>query len=614
MDSLIGKTLGQYQILEEIGRGGMAVVYKAHQPALERYVAIKVLPQQFTFDREFVERFLREARAAARLNHPHIVTIHDVGQAGGTYYIVMEYLKGPSLVDLLRQRGALPPQQAAQVVAQVASALDYAHQQGFVHRDVKPSNVLLGAGGVAKLTDFGIVKAAEGTRLTQTGTLLGTPEYMSPEQAKGLGVDHRTDIYSLGVVAYEMLTGRVPFQAESTLALLHKVAYDPLPPIRHTRPDLPAGVEEVLAKALAKEPDERYGTVSAFVDALGRALELTVEDRFQSATEMQAALVSLDTASVIWVPSTRKQLPIHGDRIRRDNVANLRLIKQWECLKRILHLVFSPDALALAICCPDEIIVHCLAGGREHSIQTSANSLAYSPDARLLASGGDVCRIWDTDKWNQVRKIRQAVQYLAFSPDGELLATASKTVQLWNAKSGRRTRECLHSKRYIGQRGVGHLSFSADGRLLAGSGEIPDLIQVWDTSSGREAYRLVPVHEAGVGYLRFSPVGQILAATVMFGRLVIWDLSTGKWWFLHPGDSLFSLGFDPTGDLLATARSSSEDTGGTVELIDLTTSETLIQLSMERKDCIAVDFSSDGRFLAAASWGGTVRLWGIVGD
>jgi len=171
METLIGKQLGNYVIQAEIGRGGMAVVYKAYQPALDRFVAIKVLPHQFTFDREFVERFLREARAAARLNHPHIVTIHDVGQADGTYYIVMEYLEGPSLADLLRRQGPLPPQQAAQIVARVASALDYAHGQGFVHRDVKPSNVLPGAGDVAKLTDFGIVRAAEGTRLTQRGTL-----------------------------------------------------------------------------------------------------------------------------------------------------------------------------------------------------------------------------------------------------------------------------------------------------------------------------------------------------------------------------------------------------------------------------------------------------------
>ena len=266
MDNLIGQTLAQYQILGEIGRGGMAVVYRAYQPTLERYVAIKVLPQQFTFDREFVERFLREARAAAKLNHPNIVTIHDVGHADGIYYIVMEYLEGPSLTDLLRQQRALLSQQAAQIVAQVASALDYAHGQGFVHRDVKPGNILLGAGDVAKLTDFGIVKAAEGTRLTQTGTLLGTPEYMSPEQAKGLEVDHRSDIYSLGVVAYEMLTGRVPFSGD-TMAVLHAHVYEQ-PDLR----SLPAGVQGVLGKVLAKDPRQRYGSATAFAQALERAM------------------------------------------------------------------------------------------------------------------------------------------------------------------------------------------------------------------------------------------------------------------------------------------------------------------------------------------------------
>ena len=263
---IANQKLGQYRLLEEIGRGGMAVVYKAYQPTLDRYVAIKVLPHQFTFDREFVERFLREARAAARLNHPHIVTIHDVGEANGTYFIVMEYLEGPSLADLLRQQGALPPQQAAQIVAQVASALDYAHGQGFVHRDVKPSNVLLGAGGMAKLTDFGIVRAAEGTRLTQTGTLLGTPEYMSPEHIRGRGVDARSDIYSLGVVAYEMLTGRVPFSGD-TMAVLHAHVYEP--------PDLsvlPAGIGPVVERALAKEPEERFESAGTFAQALGQAV------------------------------------------------------------------------------------------------------------------------------------------------------------------------------------------------------------------------------------------------------------------------------------------------------------------------------------------------------
>lgn len=211
MEALIGRTLGNYQILEEIGRGGMAIVYKAVQPSLQRHVAIKVLPPQFTFDTIFVQRFQREAVAAGRLKHPNIVTIYDVGEQGGIYYIVMEYLEGVILAELIRQQGPLPLQRVAHIAQQVASALDYAHGQGFIHRDIKPGNVIVGPGDHATLTDFGIVKAAEGTTLTRTGMMIGTPQYMSPEQIQGREIDYRADIYSLGIVCYEMLTGRVPF-------------------------------------------------------------------------------------------------------------------------------------------------------------------------------------------------------------------------------------------------------------------------------------------------------------------------------------------------------------------------------------------------------------------
>jgi serine/threonine protein kinase len=259
--------LGQYHIVREIGRGGMAVVYRAYQPALDRYVAVKVLPQELAFDQQFVERFQREAKAVARLNHPHIVTVHDVGQDKGLYFIVMEYVDGPSLTQLLDQQGTLSPEQATRIVSQVSWALDYAHRQGFVHRDIKPGNILLGPEGTAKLTDFGIVKAAEGTRLTETGTLLGTPEYMSPEQAAGREIGRGTDVYSLGVVAYEMLSGRVPFAGE-TMAVLHAHVYDP--------PDLsvlPRGARRVVGKALAKDPRKRHASAGALAQALEAAFE-----------------------------------------------------------------------------------------------------------------------------------------------------------------------------------------------------------------------------------------------------------------------------------------------------------------------------------------------------
>jgi serine/threonine-protein kinase len=263
----VGRRLGQYQIVQQIGRGGMAAVYKGYQQTLERHVAIKILPRELSFDHSFVERFLREARAAARLVHPNIVTVHDVCQVEGAYFIVMELVGGPSLADLLRRRGALSPAQVARIVSQTASALDYAHQRGFVHRDIKPANILLTADGAAKLTDFGIVKPSEGTRLTQTGMLLGTPAYMSPEQARGATIGKATDIYSLAVVTYEMLSGRVPFSG-STMAVLHAHAYEP--------PDLsvlPAALQPAVGRGLAKDPGARYESAGAFAKALQQTLE-----------------------------------------------------------------------------------------------------------------------------------------------------------------------------------------------------------------------------------------------------------------------------------------------------------------------------------------------------
>jgi serine/threonine protein kinase/photosystem II stability/assembly factor-like uncharacterized protein len=270
--NLCGTVLGKYEIQAEIGRGGMGVVYRGYDPALDRYVAIKVLAPHLVWETEFVQRFLREARAAARLKHASIVTIHDVGQAEGCYYFVMEHLEGSTLTEIIRQRGPLPPDEALSILRPLADALDYACRRGLVHRDIKPGNVIVDLAGHVTLTDFGIARAVRETRLTTTGTIVGTPEYMSPEQAQGLTADARSDQYSLAIVAYEMLSGRVPFEADSTLALLHMIVYNPLPPIRQANPNLPVGVEGVLKKALAKDPGDRYEKTTTFVEALGQAL------------------------------------------------------------------------------------------------------------------------------------------------------------------------------------------------------------------------------------------------------------------------------------------------------------------------------------------------------
>jgi len=271
--NLVDKTLGSYQILGELGRGGMGVVYRAYQPSLNRYVAIKVLPPTLAFDRELVERFLREARSAARLRHPNIVVIHDVGQQGGLYFIVMELIEGHTLAHLIQRQGALPLDRTVRIVQQVANALDYAHQSGFIHRDVKPANIFVGSNDHVTLTDFGIAKAAAGTSLTRTGTLMGTPEYMAPEQISGQPLTPAVDQYALGIVAYQMLSGQLPFHAESPHAVLYQHVQQPPPPLPASL-SLPSGVGAALSRALAKEPLERFAGAGAFAAALAQAADL----------------------------------------------------------------------------------------------------------------------------------------------------------------------------------------------------------------------------------------------------------------------------------------------------------------------------------------------------
>ncbi len=207
----------RYEIAGPLGRGGMAEVYEARDRVLDRSVAVKVLAERYSHDDRFVTRFRREAQSAARLNHRNIVSVYDTGSANGTPYIVMEKVDGPTLADIIRAEGALAPERAAEIGAAVAEALEAAHREGLVHRDVKPGNIMVTRGGEVKVMDFGIARAAADDTLTQTGTVLGTASYLSPEQASGATVDARSDVYSLGCVLYEMLTGRPPFASDSAM-------------------------------------------------------------------------------------------------------------------------------------------------------------------------------------------------------------------------------------------------------------------------------------------------------------------------------------------------------------------------------------------------------------
>lgn len=268
-----GQHLGKYEIVSEIGRGGMAVVYKAYDPSLQRHVALKVLSPRLMSDEQIIRRFEREATTAANLKHPNIVVIHDVGHAEGFQFLVMELLEGRTLREEIKAIGALPVTRVAPIIAQVASALDYAHQRGLIHRDVKPSNIILGTDDHATLTDFGLVRAMSGSRLTEVGSALGTLDYMPPEQLGGEEIDRRADIYSLGVVVYESLTAQMPFTANTPYTLMRQVLYEPPPPLSRAVPQLSPAVDRVVAQALAKSPHDRFRTAGEFAMALYRALE-----------------------------------------------------------------------------------------------------------------------------------------------------------------------------------------------------------------------------------------------------------------------------------------------------------------------------------------------------
>ncbi len=263
---------GRYRVLRKIGGGGMADVYLCEDLTLGRRVALKVLLSRFLDDPNFVERFRREAKAAAGLNHANLVSIYDWGEVDGTYFIVMEYVEGETLKDLVRRRGRLGGSEAVHISLQLLAALEFAHRTGIVHRDIKPQNVMLDRDGNAKVTDFGIARAAD-SGMTEAGSILGTAQYLAPEQARGQRVDERSDLYSVGIVLYEMLTGTVPFKGDSavTVALKHvnEMAAEPAQLV----PGMPYALNQIVLKAIAKDPDQRYQTAEQFARDLRSAQE-----------------------------------------------------------------------------------------------------------------------------------------------------------------------------------------------------------------------------------------------------------------------------------------------------------------------------------------------------
>ena len=378
---MVGERIaGRYELEEVVGHGGMSTVYKAHDSLLERNVALKVLHKQYNEDEDFVERFKREARSVAQLQHPNIVTVIDRGEEGGRQYIVFEYIDGENLKELVVRKGRLDVRTALEIALEIARGLSFAHEHGLVHRDVKPQNVLLNGDGGAKVTDFGIARSLDVEHsVTQTGTVLGTSNYIAPEQASGQPVDAHTDVYSLGIVLYEMLTGELPFPGENFVAVAMKHIQEPSPSILDARGDVPLRIAEMIDRALEKDPEHRFPTMDAF------------------ATEIEVNLAELDRgedgAVTMVVPAAQ--------RLQRS-----RHRKPVSPLPLLIGLL---GALAIAA-----VVVGLLTlrgGGQDVPVGkaiTIAGAGAYDPygdgtehDADApKATDGDVRTYWSTEDYN----------------------------------------------------------------------------------------------------------------------------------------------------------------------------------------------------------------------
>ena len=404
MEDLTGKQLGRYQIVSPLGEGGMAAVYKAYQPGMDRYVALKILPQQYARDAEFTGRFEQEAKVIAKLQHPHVLPVHDYGEAEDYTYIVMPLVETGTLADLLRGDQPMELQRIRIIMTQLGDALDYAHSQGLIHRDIKPSNVLIDKRGNSLLTDFGIAKMVEGTKhFTQTGGIVGTPHYMSPEQGGGDPLTPQSDIYSLGVVLYEMVTGRVPFDAETPMAVVIKHMTDPLPPPSKLNPEVSPALESVVLKAMAKRPEDRFESAAAMV----RAVRLAIPESQVAREPSQVGTVPTEDLA------QAEALATGIEDARPSQTINVRRVAPW--------VIGAGAIAAFGLCAVSIFVISRLATAAS---TVAATEIANQTDATAFATAQIATAPLSTESPSVT-----AIPDLSITPTAETEASAGERIQ-----------------------------------------------------------------------------------------------------------------------------------------------------------------------------------------
>jgi WD40 repeat protein/predicted Ser/Thr protein kinase len=618
---------GDYELLEEIGRGGMGVVYKARQVSLDRLVAVKMILSGQLATQDDIARFYTEAQSAANLQHPNIVSVHEVGEHEGQHYFAMDYVHGQSLSKLIREN-PLSARRAADFVVTIAQAIHYAHQRGVLHRDLKPSNILVDSSDQPHVTDFGLAKRLDSQQtVTASGDVMGTPSYMAPEQAASnrgqIGV--ATDIYGVGAILYELLTGRPPFKSETPLQTMQQVLEnDPAAP-RSLNAAVTKDLETICMKCLEKAPPKRYHSAQAVADEVERFLDgKPIQARPVGRPERTwrwcrrnpvvaglsatAALLLIAVAVSTSIGYVRinaalaeSERNLYFNRIalahREWDAGNVghteELLEQcrpnlrsweWRYVKRLCHL----DLMTL----------------KGHSGDVS--SVAFSPEGDQIASGStdNTIKLWDAATGQEVLTLKghsHEVYDVAFSPGGRRIASGSRdhTTKLWDAATGQ---EVLTLKGHSNI--VGSVAFSPDGGRIASGGR-DNTIKVWDAVTGQEILTLNG-HSNAVYDVAFSPRGRRIASGSFDHTIKVWDAATGQEVLTLWGHSgaVNGVVFSPDGGRIA---SGSRD--NTIKVWDAATGQEVLTLKGHSNWVDSIGYSPDGGRITSGSWDSTIKLW-----